>query len=110
MANFGMIGTFTAHEGRGGELLEVLREAQVEMDGCELYVVGVAADDTDTVCVTELWRDADAHAASLQVPEVRAAIERAMPLIAGMSGSAYEPRFGIGADVGGPGSPAPSGD
>jgi quinol monooxygenase YgiN len=69
------------------------------MDGCELYIVGIAQEDADTICVAELWRDADSHAASLQDERVRATIERAMPLIASIGGTRFEPLFGIGPGV-----------
>jgi quinol monooxygenase YgiN len=99
MAAFGNIGTITAHPGKGDELLEVMRAGSVDMDGCELYVIGRSTEDPDVLCVAELWRDAQAHAASLQVDAVRETIGRAMPLIAGIDGSRFEPAFGVGADV-----------
>jgi quinol monooxygenase YgiN len=97
MTRFGMIGTFTAQPGRRDELLRVLREGSTTMDGCELYVVGASSEDADTICIAELWRDEQSHAASLQVAQVRATIERAMPLIASMAGTQFEPLFGVGA-------------
>lgn len=94
-----MIGTLTAQPGRRDELLAVLREGSVDMVGCELYVVGPASEDPDTVCIAELWRDADRHAASLQDERVRATIQRAMPLIAEIGGTRFEPMFGVGPGV-----------
>jgi quinol monooxygenase YgiN len=96
MTSFGMIGTFTARPGRRDELLAILREGSTTMDGCELYVVGAASEDPDTVCVAELWRDEASHAASLQLPQVRATIERAMPHIASIGGTQFAPLFGVG--------------
>jgi quinol monooxygenase YgiN len=58
---------------------EGLREA-----GCLLYEVGVNDKDPDTVFVVELWESAEAHAASLQLPSVQAAIARARPLLSGV--------------------------
>jgi quinol monooxygenase YgiN len=64
---------------------EGLREA-----GCLLYEVGVNDNDPDTVFVVELWESAEAHAASLQLPSVQAAIARARPLLSGvMNGSRF---------------------
>jgi quinol monooxygenase YgiN len=91
-----MFGTFTAHPGKRDELLGVLLGEQRPMDGCELYLVGPAAEDPDAICIVERWRDEAAHDASLQDPHVRSTIERAMPLIAGMSGQKFEPTGGIG--------------
>jgi quinol monooxygenase YgiN len=51
--------------------------------GCHLYVVGVADDDEVTIWVSEVWESREKHAASLQLPETRAAIARAMPMLAG---------------------------
>ena len=58
--------------------VEGLREA-----GCELYVVGVSDQDDVTIWVTEVWRSKEHHDASLRLPETRAAIGRAMPMLTG---------------------------
>ncbi|HEY8374182.1 MAG TPA: putative quinol monooxygenase [Pseudonocardiaceae bacterium] len=60
------------------EAAENLRDA-----GCHLYLVARSATDQDTVWVTEVWESREHHAASLQLPGTRAAIERAMPLLTG---------------------------
>jgi quinol monooxygenase YgiN len=51
--------------------------------GCRLYVVAVPADDPDLILVNEVWDSKQAHDASLQLPETRAAIGRAMPMLTG---------------------------
>jgi quinol monooxygenase YgiN len=51
--------------------------------GCRLYVVGVSETDPDLIWVNEVWESKDHHAASLQLPETRAAIARAMPMLTG---------------------------
>ncbi len=51
--------------------------------GCHLYVVGLAATDDVTIWVTEVWESKAAHDASLQLPETRAAIAEAMPMLTG---------------------------
>jgi quinol monooxygenase YgiN len=98
MAGFGMLGKLVARPGRRDELLELLRAGteQAAMDGCELYLINRAADDPDAIWVVEMWRDEAAHRASLELPQVRAAIERARPLIAGMDGVKLEPAGGVG--------------
>jgi hypothetical protein len=50
----------------------------------------------DTIWIFELWRDEAAHRASLELPQVRATIERARPLIAGIDGAKLEPAGGVG--------------
>lgn len=54
-----------------------LREA-----GCDLYIVGRSDDDV-TIWVTEVWKTREHHDASLELPEARAAISRAMPMLTG---------------------------
>jgi quinol monooxygenase YgiN len=51
--------------------------------GCDLYVVGTSDTDKDLVWVNEVWATKEAHDDSLQLPEVKAAIARTMPLLTG---------------------------
>lgn len=76
-------GRLAAHAGRRDELLAVLMEQEgaPAMPGCRLYLVAIDPEDDDGVWVTEVWEDAEAHQASLQMAEVRERIGRAMPLI-----------------------------
>ena len=100
MAQFGMVGKLVAHPGRRDELVELLMSAVSELkktDGCELYVVSREVDDRNTIWVVEAWDEA-AHRASLDMPEVRAVIERGMPLIAEVDGVKLEPVGGVGLD------------
>jgi quinol monooxygenase YgiN len=96
MSAFVMFGTFHAHAGQRDQLLQLMLANQIEMDGCELYLIGPHPEDPDAICIVERWRDEAAHAASLDDPEVRATIEQAMPLIAGMDGTRFTPAGGIG--------------
>jgi quinol monooxygenase YgiN len=102
MAGFGMLGKLVTHPGRREELVEVLLDAAKQLgnvDGCELYVISRDADDADALWVVEAWRDEAAHRASLDLPEVRAAIERGRPLIARFeSGAKLRPVGGLGLD------------
>ena len=84
-ANAGTLGTVP---GMRDELVarltarnDLLREA-----GCLSYEVGVNEDDPDAVFVIELWESRAAHAASLDLPEVRASIDSARPLLSGTFG------------------------
>lgn len=84
---FGLIGKFTTHPGKRDDLVAILVQAADELranDACISYVVATT-DDPDAIWVTEVWADKAAHAASLEPPEVRAIIARAMPLIASIS-------------------------
>ncbi|MGI8335889.1 putative quinol monooxygenase [Actinomadura scrupuli] len=51
--------------------------------GCELYVVSVSDSDDVTIWVSEVWHSKDAHDASLRLPETKAAIAEAMPMLTG---------------------------
>ena len=51
--------------------------------GCSLYAVSLAADDEVTIWVSEIWESKSHHDASLQLPETRAAIAKAMPMLTG---------------------------
>ena len=89
MTRFGLIGKIKAHPGQGDALAEVLlgaaREMQGSVPGCESYVIARAPDDPDAIWVTEVWESRDAHTASLSYDNVKAAIARGRPLIAGFS-------------------------
>jgi len=79
---YGLINQIVVAEGRRSELAAILANLGA-MPGCVSYVVANDTTRHDTLWVTEVWESAEAHAASLDLPEVRAAIERGRPLIAG---------------------------
>ncbi len=81
-AMYGLIGKMTATPGQRDALTAILLEGLGRMPGCLSYVVAHDPADAETIWVTEVWTDEAAHRASLQVPEVREAIRKAMPLIA----------------------------
>jgi quinol monooxygenase YgiN len=80
---YGLISSFTAKPGERDALVALMRGSADAMPGCRSYVVAIDPADADTIWVTEVWDDAAAHKASLAIPAVKAAIARAMPLIAG---------------------------
>jgi quinol monooxygenase YgiN len=101
---FGLHGRLPAQPGQGDELEAILLEAARALesdDDCLLYVVSRQPDEPDAVWVTEAWRSRDAHRASLEEDEVRALIQRAMPLIAELPERTIELR-----PVGGKGLPS----
>ena len=85
---FANAGTLGAIAGRRDELLALLtaRSDKLRELGCLAYEVGVNDEQPDTVFVVELWESAEAHQASLAVPEVQAAIAAARPLLSGEFG------------------------
>lgn len=79
---YGLIGKMTALPGQRDALTAILLESLGTMPGCLSYIVAHDPADAEAVWVTEVWTDEAAHRASLQVPEVKAAILRAMQLMA----------------------------
>lgn len=80
----GLIGKITARPGTGAQLRELLLAGTASMPGCLSYVIAADPDDADVLWITEVWIDAEAHAASLQLPAVQQAISEGRPLIRGM--------------------------
>jgi quinol monooxygenase YgiN len=86
---YGLIGKMIAAAGKRDELIDILLDGVAGMSGCLSYVVARDAGDPDGIWVTEVWESREAHAASLSLPSVQAAIEKGRPLIAGF-GERYE--------------------
>ena len=80
---YGLIGKILAAPGQRDALLAILLEGTRAMPGCLSYVIATDPDNADAIWITEVWDNEDSHKASLAVPAVRAAIQRARPLIAG---------------------------
>ncbi|MGK6319292.1 putative quinol monooxygenase [Sphingomonas sp. DT-204] len=85
---YGMIGKIAARPGQRAALLELLLQGSADMPGCLSYIVAEDAKDPDSIWVTEAWDSEASHKASLQLPQVKAAISAAMPLIAGFDTAA----------------------
>lgn len=82
---YGYIGSMKVRPGFREEVVAILLSGAdgLREAGCELYVVGVAEDDDVTIWVSEVWRSREHHSASLELPETKAAIGRAMPMLTG---------------------------
>lgn len=80
---YGLIGQMLAVSGKREDLLAILREGTAEMPGCLSYVLATDPANPDAIWITEVWTDQQAHAASLKLPTVQAAIAKARPIIAG---------------------------
>jgi quinol monooxygenase YgiN len=79
---YGLIGKFTAAPGKRDELVAILLEGIHGMPGCMSYVVARDPADADAIWITEVWDSEASHKASLQLPAVKGAIAKALPLIA----------------------------
>ena len=94
---YGLIGKMTSTPGQRDELISILLEGSQQMPGCLSYIVAKDGDDQDGIWVTEVWDNQESHQASLALPSVRAAIERAMPLIVAFQpGVKTQPVGGVG--------------
>lgn len=96
---YGLHGRIDATEGHGDDLAGyLLADVEVLRDhGCLLYLVSRRDDAPDAVYVYEVWTDAAAHQASLQLATVQDAITKARPIIAGMSERVeFTPQGGLG--------------
>lgn len=99
---YGLIGKFIATDGKRDELIGYLLEGLRDMPGCLSYIVASDPADASAIWVTEAWSDAESHKASLALPQVQAAIQKARPLIAGMEQIAEtRPQGGHGLTSGG---------
>jgi len=82
---YGYIGTMKTHPGHRDEVVAILLKDVdgLRAAGCEAYVVSVADADADVIHVVEIWQTKEHHDASLELPEVKAAIAKAMPMLTG---------------------------
>jgi quinol monooxygenase YgiN len=99
MSRFGMYVKFTAKSGQRDTQVNILLDGaaseQSDTD-CELYIVNISDTEPDTLWVTEVWSNAEAHEASLAKEETKASIQRAMPLIADVEAIKLRPVGGKG--------------
>jgi quinol monooxygenase YgiN len=80
---FGLIGKMTAVAGKRDELIAILLGGTGSMPGCLSYIVATDPADPKAIWITEAWDSKASHDGSLSLPEVRAAIAKGKPLIAG---------------------------
>jgi quinol monooxygenase YgiN len=80
---YGLIGKMRAARGQRDAVMDVLRESTGALPGCLSYIIATDPVDADAIWVTEVWTDQVSHKASLQLPEVQAAIAKARPFISG---------------------------
>jgi len=86
-AMYGLFGKIIAQPGQGDALAALLlraAEGMRDLDGCYLYIVSRDPGDVDAVWVTEAWRSADDHRASLSQPATQTLIAEGRALIAAM--------------------------
>lgn len=82
---YGYIGSMKTIPGHRGDVVSILLSDvdSLKEAGCDLYIVSVSDSDDDTIWVSEVWRTKEHHDASLELPETKAAISKAMPMLTG---------------------------
>ncbi|MEU4219377.1 putative quinol monooxygenase [Actinoplanes sp. NPDC026623] len=82
---YGYIGSMKTRPGHRDAVVDLLVSGAdgLRAAGCHLYVVSVSDADDVTIWVSEVWLSKEKHDASLQLPEVKAAIGKAMPMLTG---------------------------
>ena len=80
---YGLIGQMLVQPGQRAALVAILSEATDAMPGNMGYLFGEDSANADAIWIVELWDTKASHAASLELPAVQAAINKARPLIAG---------------------------
>ena len=81
---YGLHNSLLANEGQGDALADILVQASKMMTSsisCHAYIVSRSKANPDQIWVTEVWDSKESHDASLQDPEVRSLIARAMPIL-----------------------------
>jgi quinol monooxygenase YgiN len=80
---YGLIGKMQAIAGQRDALAAILVDGTQAMPGCLSYIVAADQADPDGLWITEVWNSQADHQASLALAEVKAAIAKGRPLIAG---------------------------
>jgi quinol monooxygenase YgiN len=82
---YGYFGSMKTTPGHRDEVIGILLDGvdHLRAAGCTLYAVGVSDADPDEILVNEIWHSKQHHDASLQLPETKAAIGKAMPMLTG---------------------------
>lgn len=78
----GQINKITAVPEHREALQELLLTGVDEMPGCISYIVSEDSADAYILWVTEIWDSEQSQKASLELPTIKSAIEKAMPMIA----------------------------
>lgn len=79
---YGLINRFVALPEQRDELIGLMLGEEAAIPGCLSFVVAREPGDPDALWITEVWESKAHWEASLELPAIKASIERAMPLIA----------------------------
>ena len=81
---YGLITRFTTRPDRRDLLIRILAAGTTTMPGCPSDVIAEDPARDDTIRVTEVRTDRDAHAASLRLRAVRDAVARGRSMVTGI--------------------------
>jgi quinol monooxygenase YgiN len=84
---FGLFVKFIVKDGELETMVNILLDAAKSMEtieDCEIYHVSISAEEENCVFVYEVWKDENAHKASLSLEVTQSLIKRAKPIIAGI--------------------------
>ena len=87
MNKFSLFGKFIVQEGKRDTMVSILLEAaelMKNLDECEIYLVNISENEPNCVYVYEVWRNENAHQASLTLEVTQTLIKRAKPIITGI--------------------------
>jgi quinol monooxygenase YgiN len=92
---YGFIARLRTLPGSRDEMIEILQLGVAGMPGCISYVVARDTADDNTLWVTEVWDSIESHDASLSLPAVKTAANRARAIVSGFEKVAVtEPVWG----------------
>ena len=80
---YGIIGQIKVVANKRDELIGILAAGTRDMPGNISYTISKDQSDENAIWITEYWESKDAHAASLQLDSVQAAIGKGRPMIEG---------------------------
>ena len=83
MQAYGIIGQMKVAAGKRDELIAILAAGTRDMPGNISYTISKDQSDENAIWITEYWESKEAHAASLQLESVQAAIGKGRPMIEG---------------------------
>ena len=96
--SYGYTGSMKTNPGQRQAVIDILLSGvdRLREVGCHAYIV--CEGDEDEIVVFEVWESKQHHDDSLQLPEVRAQISQAMPMLTGeFSGRELNVHGGLGA-------------
>ncbi len=86
MNKYGRFVTFKTQPGKADELADILAHASaatLQLESCQQYSISKNTDEPDCIHVFEIWDSKDEADTSLDNPEAKALIAKALPLLAG---------------------------